>query len=208
MNLGGVRRRSGTTFEPYAYASGASAALNNARFHLRPEHRRRFSPHHKRSAPRLRSICRWAADARAVTFATPGCRVTPSVARLRRGLDHGRRCNRQGRLAADAATARLYRRRAVAAENGFLRLRGLAAGRLSGYGTQDSLASWHRRGRRRMNIHSRLERQTGIRPRRFELTTGSRRQFAVGSVAGSDFRAADQQITHRNEALPPRKACA
>jgi hypothetical protein len=63
-------------------------------------------------------------------------------------LDHARRWNRQGRLAADAADAGLYRRRTVAAEDGFLRLRaGSPQAVASGYGTQGpSFVGWHAKG--------------------------------------------------------------
>ena len=61
MNLEAYNSGVGTTFQPYAYASGASAALSNRAFVFSPNIGANYQAGSWVLGARLRSICRWAA---------------------------------------------------------------------------------------------------------------------------------------------------
>ncbi len=85
MNLEAYNSGVGTTFQPYAYASGASAALNNRAFIFSPNIGANYQAGNWVLGAEASLDLPVGGDTRAVTFATPGLGVTPSVAQLGAG---------------------------------------------------------------------------------------------------------------------------
>ena len=85
MNLEAYNSGAGTTFQPYAYASGASAALSNSAFVFSPNIGANYQAGSWVLGAEASLDLPVGGDTRAVTFATPGLGVAPSVAQLGAG---------------------------------------------------------------------------------------------------------------------------
>ena len=123
MNLEAYNSGVGTGFQPYAYASGATAVLNNRAFFFSPNVGANYQAGNWVLGVEASADLPVGGDEKSVTFATPGLGYVPSVAQMGAGWSLPARRNRQGRLADHAGAAGLCRRRPVDAEDQFERLR-------------------------------------------------------------------------------------
>ncbi len=85
MNLEAYNSGVGATFQPYAYASGATAALGNSAFVFSPNIGANYQAGSWVLGAEASLDLPVGGDTRAVTFATPGLGVAPSVAQLGAG---------------------------------------------------------------------------------------------------------------------------
>lgn len=85
MNLEAYNSGVGTTFQPYAYASGASASLSNRAFVFSPNIGASYQAGNWVLGAEASLDLPVGGDTRAVTFAAPGLGIAPSVAQLGSG---------------------------------------------------------------------------------------------------------------------------
>jgi len=85
MNLEAYNSGVGTSFQPYAYASGATAALNNRAFIVSPNIGANYQAGNWVLGLEASADLPVGGDERSVTFASPGLGLVPSVAQIGAG---------------------------------------------------------------------------------------------------------------------------
>jgi outer membrane immunogenic protein len=85
MNLEAYNSGVGTTFQPYAYGSGATAALDNGAFFFSPNIGANYQTGNWVLGVEASADLPVGGDQKSVTFATPGLGSTPSVAQIGAG---------------------------------------------------------------------------------------------------------------------------
>jgi outer membrane immunogenic protein len=85
MNLEAYNSGVGTSFQPYAYASGATAALNNRAFIVSPNIGANYQAGNRVLGVEASADLPVGGNTQTVTFATPGLGLVPSVAQIGAG---------------------------------------------------------------------------------------------------------------------------
>ena len=200
MNLEAYNSGVGTTFQPYAYASGASAALSNRAFVFSPNIGANYQAGNWVLGAEASLDLPVGGDTRAVTFAAPGLGVAPSVAQLGAGWTT--------RVDATAKAGWLLTPLMQVYIGGGPSLlktdssvyAGSPQAVASGYGTQGpSFAGWHAKGGVEWMFIPGWSAKLEYDHADWGSHTVVGRRSALWRDAGGDFRAA--VAVHRNQAL-------